>query len=70
MTHEITNRLIKISGCTPRNEIVQKVVNTFIKDEYFKKGKGIIFRYPVERLQIKEEYTLSDQDIKRISTLK
>lgn len=29
---------------------MKKVVNTFIQTEYRKKGKGIIFRYPVENL--------------------
>jgi len=41
---------IKIKGDLPRNEIVRKVVNTFIKTEYQKKGKGVAFRYPVEKL--------------------
>ena len=41
---------IKIKGDLPRNEIVRKVVNTFIKAEYQKKGKGVTFRYPVEKL--------------------
>ncbi len=41
---------IKIKGNMPRNEIVRKVVNTFIKTEYHKKGKGVTFRYPVEKL--------------------
>ena len=41
---------IKIKGDLPRNEIVRKVVNTFIKTEYQKKGKGVTFRYPVEKL--------------------
>jgi len=47
---EITCGSIKIKGSMPRNEIVKKVVNTFIKVEYSKKGKGIIFRYSVENL--------------------
>jgi len=41
---------IKIKGDLPRNEIVRKVVNTFIKAEYQKKGRGVTFRYPVEKL--------------------
>jgi hypothetical protein len=42
--------LIQIIGSIPRHKIVKKVVNTFIKTEYKKKGKGVIFRYPVEDL--------------------
>jgi len=41
---------IQIRGSLPRNEIVKKVVNKFIKVEYQQKGKGITFRYPVEKL--------------------
>jgi len=41
---------IEIKGHMPRNEIVRKVVNTFIKTEYHEKGKGVTFRYPVEKL--------------------
>ena len=41
---------IEIKGHLPRNEIVRKVVNTFIKAEYQDKGKGVTFRYPVEKL--------------------
>jgi len=41
---------IEIKGHMPRNEIVRKVVNTFIKTEYQEKGKGVTFRYPVEKL--------------------
>ena len=33
-----------------RHKIVKKVVNAFIKTEYRKKGKGVVFRYPVEYL--------------------
>ncbi|MCK4387135.1 MAG: hypothetical protein KAW00_00050 [Dehalococcoidia bacterium] len=50
MKKEITCASIKIKGSLPRNEIVKKVVNTFIKAEYPKKGKGVTFRYPVENL--------------------
>ena len=46
----ITCDRIRVKGDLPRNEIVRKVVNTFIKTEYQKKGKGVIFRYPVEKL--------------------
>ncbi len=41
---------IEIKGHMPRNEIVRKVVDTFIKTEYHEKGKGVTFRYPVEKL--------------------
>ena len=39
-----------IKGDLPRHHIVKKVVNTFIKTEYQRKGKGIGFWYPVEKL--------------------
>ena len=42
--------LITIKGNLPRHLIVKKVVNTFIKTEYLRKGKGIGFWYPVEKL--------------------
>lgn len=41
---------IQIQGATPRQDIVKKVVNTFIDSEHLKKGKGVRFRYPVEDL--------------------
>jgi hypothetical protein len=41
---------IIIKGNLPRHLIVKKVVNTFIKTEYQRKGKGIGFWYPVEKL--------------------
>lgn|GEM_PF-4242149 len=41
---------MKIKGFCARHIIVRNVVNTFIETEYNKKGKGIIFRYPVEDL--------------------
>jgi hypothetical protein len=41
---------IIIKGKLPRHLIVKKVVNTFIKTEYQRKGKGIGFHYPVEKL--------------------
>jgi hypothetical protein len=47
---EITCKQIKIQGSITRDEIVKKVVNTFIEIEYGQKGKGISFRYPVEKL--------------------
>jgi len=50
MKKEIDSKPIKIRGSLPRNEIVKKVVNTFIENEYHQKGKGITFRYPVEKL--------------------
>ena len=46
----ITGKIIKIKGSSARHKIVQKVVNAFIKTEYRKKGKGVVFRYPVECL--------------------
>jgi hypothetical protein len=41
---------ITIEGKLPRHNIVKKVVNTFIKSEYQRKGKGVRFQYPVEKL--------------------
>lgn len=41
---------IQIKGSMPRNAIVKKVVSTFIRVEYQQKGKGVTFRYPVEKL--------------------
>jgi len=46
----ITGKMIEIKGSMARHGIVRKVVNTFIKTEYRKKGKGVIFHYPVENL--------------------
>ena len=46
----ITGKIIKIKGSSARHGIVKKVVNAFIKTEYRKKGKGVVFRYPVENL--------------------
>jgi hypothetical protein len=46
----LTGPMIEIKGSLSRHLIVKKVVNTFIKTEYLKKGKGISFRYPVETL--------------------
>jgi hypothetical protein len=46
----ITGNAIQITGSIPRHEIVRKVVNTFIDTEHNQKGKGIIFKYPVENL--------------------
>jgi hypothetical protein len=43
-------RRIEIKGPLARHQIVKKVVNRFIKTEYRRKGKGIVFRYPVENL--------------------
>ena len=50
MKRVIQCRKIGIRGHLPRNEIVRRVVNTFIKTEYPSKGKGVTFRYPVEKL--------------------
>jgi hypothetical protein len=46
----ITGKMIEIKGDLARHKIVRKVVDTFIKTEYRKKGKGVKFRYPVEDL--------------------
>jgi hypothetical protein len=46
----ITGKMIEIKGSYARHIIVKKVVNTFIKMEHRKKGKGVTFRYPVENL--------------------
>ncbi len=46
----ITGKMIEIKGTLARHKIVQKVVNTFIKTEYRKKGRDVIFQYPVENL--------------------
>lgn len=46
----ITGPIIQIKGNLARHNIVKKVVNTFIKTEHLKKGKGVAFRYPVEIL--------------------
>lgn len=46
----ITGKSIEIKGPLARHKIVQKVVNAFIKTECRKKGKGVVFRYPVECL--------------------
>ena len=43
---------IKIKGSLSRDEIVRKVINTFIDAESQQRGKGIKFRYPVEDLSI------------------
>lgn len=45
----VCNR-IQIQGAVPRQDIVKKVVNTFIDSEHSKKGRGVRFRYPVEDL--------------------
>jgi len=46
----MTEKPIEIKGSLARHKIVKKVVNAFIKTEYRKKGKGVVFRYPVENL--------------------
>lgn len=48
----IIGKPIEINGSLARHKIVKKVVNTFINIEYRKKGKGIVFRYPVENLPV------------------
>ena len=46
----IITKMIEIKVPLPRHKIVKKVVNIFIKTEYCKKGKGVVFKYPVENL--------------------
>jgi len=46
----ITGKMIEIKGPLARHKIVKKVVNAFIATEYRKKGKGVVFQYPVENL--------------------
>lgn len=46
----ITGPLINARGSLARHNIVRLVVNTFIKTEYRRKGRGVAFRYPVEHL--------------------
>jgi hypothetical protein len=61
----IEGRNIKIKGSIARHEIVRKVVNTFIEEEYLKKGKGILFRYPVEKLQNKQNLYIARPGYKK-----
>ncbi len=42
---------INISGSMRPAEIVKLVVNTFIDFEKYKKGKGVVFKYPVEEFK-------------------
>lgn len=46
---------ISLSDKMTRHEIVQKVVNLFISNEYLYRGKGIQFWYPVENLSNGEQ---------------
>ncbi|MFZ5800666.1 MAG: hypothetical protein ACOY3D_04730 [Candidatus Omnitrophota bacterium] len=46
----LTGKMIEIKGSLRRHQIAKEVVNTFIKTEYRKKGKGIGFKYPVEEM--------------------
>lgn len=46
----IEGKIIEIKGFIPRHEIVKKVVSIFIETEYARKGEGIKFIYPVEKL--------------------
>ena len=50
---------ITIKGNMPRNEIVRKVVNTFIRVEYQHKGKGVTFCYPVENIPRRKRLFIS-----------
>lgn len=40
---------IEIKDVATRHEIVQKIVNIFINSEHQERGRGVRFRYPVER---------------------
>lgn len=51
----IIGKPIKIKGSIFRHKIVRKVVNAFIATEYNRKGKGVIFKYPVEDLKDKQQ---------------
>jgi hypothetical protein len=51
----IIGKRIKIEGSLMRHKIVKKVVNTFITTEHLKKGRGIVFKYPVENLPLNRE---------------
>ena len=46
---KVVRKMIQINGPLARHRIVRKVVNTFIATEYCRKGKGIEFRYSVEK---------------------
>jgi len=46
----IEEKAIEIKGSLPRDEIVKKVINIFIDAESRQRGKGVKFRYSVERL--------------------
>lgn len=50
MKKEIICDAIEIKGSVTRNEIVSKVVNTFINTESMARGSGVKFCYPVEQL--------------------
>jgi len=58
MTKKIVCDSIEIKGTMNRREIVQKIVNTFIDTEHRERGKGVQFRYPVEKLYCMEEKKL------------
>ena len=47
---EIKGKPINIRGKIKRHEIVRRVLNAFIDNEYKKKGKGVYFIYPVENV--------------------
>lgn len=55
----IVEKMIEIKGTLLRHEIVKKVVNTFIETEYNKKGKGVVFQYPVEKLPDDQQLFIS-----------
>jgi len=55
MTKKIVCDSIEIKETMNRREIVQKIVNTFIDTEHKERGKGVQFRYPVEKLYCMEE---------------
>ena len=55
MPQKMVFDFILLSDRITRHEIVQKVVNIFISNEYSYRGKGIQFWYPVENLSNSEQ---------------
>jgi len=56
---------IKIIGSEDRFKIVKKVINTFIDFEKDKKGKGVIFKYPVEKLSSAQKLYIRRPGLKK-----
>lgn len=56
---------IKIVGTEDRFQIVKKVVNMFIDFEKDKKGKGIMFKYPVEKLSTSQKLYIQRPGLKK-----